>query len=134
MQIGEVSKRSGVPAATIRYYEAEKLISRASRTRSGYRHYSARILTELAFIKQAQRLGFSLGEIREILNIGRGGKKPCGHVAALCDAHLRAIDQRMAELRSFRRNLKATRQLAESDCGFDPEGFCKAIMAADQDH
>lgn len=130
MQIGEIARRSGVPAATIRYYEEQKLISRPARTSSGYRAFSDRVLDELTFIRRAQRLGLTLDETREILNLGRAGRKPCDRVSAICDAHLVEIDRRMAELKSFRENLKAARALAQQECGFTPEGFCRAIFTA----
>ena len=129
MQIGEIARRSGLPTATIRYYEAEKLISRPTRTSSGYRVFSERVLGELAFIRRAQSLGLTLDETREILSLGRAGTKPCARVTAICDAHLVEIDRRMAELQSFRDNLTAARALAQQGCGFTPEGFCRAIFA-----
>ena len=128
MLIGEVAKRAHVPSATIRYYESQKLVTPASRSTAGYRVYSDRVLGELTFIRQAQRLGFALDEIREILGMGRGGRKPCARVAALCDSHLREIDQRMRELRAFKRNLTEAKRLAESECGLTPEGFCRAVL------
>ena len=130
MQIGEIARRSGVPTPTIRYYEEQKLISRAARTSSGYRSFSDRVLEELTFIRRAQSLGLSLDETREILSLGRAGKKPCSRVTAICDAHLAEIDRRMAELQSFRENLTQARALAQEGCGFTPEGFCRAIFTA----
>lgn len=132
MRIGEIAHRSGVPAHTIRFYEARKLVTRAARSDAGYRIYSERVLDELGFIRRAQRLGFSLDEIREILNLGRGGKTPCARVATLCATHLEEIDRQMAELRAFRQSLIAAQKQAESGCGFTHEGFCKAIMGPGQ--
>jgi len=119
-----------VAAHTIRFYEERKLVSRAARSNGGYRIYSERILDELGFIRRAQRLGFSLEEIREILTLGRGGKPPCARVAALCARHLADIDRQMAELQTFRRGLLDAERQAEAGCGFSREGFCKAIMGA----
>ena len=130
MRIGEIAQRSGVPAHTIRFYEERKLVTRAGRTSAGYRIYPERVLDELGFIRRAQRLGFSLDEIREILSLGRGGKLPCARVAALCATHLAEIDRQMAELQAFRGSLLQARELAESGCGFTREGFCKAIMGS----
>jgi MerR family copper efflux transcriptional regulator len=128
MRIGEIAQRSGIAAHTIRFYEDKQLVTRAARADSGYRVYSDRTVDELAFIQRAKRLGFSLDEIREILSLGRGGKMPCRRVAVLCDAHIKEIDQRMAELRSFRRSLQEAGRQANAGCGFTPEGFCRAIM------
>jgi DNA-binding transcriptional MerR regulator len=128
MRIGEIARRSGVPAHTIRFYEEQALVTRAARSDAGYRMYSEHALDELAFIRRAQRLGFTLDEIREILSLGRGGRMPCARVASLCATHLEQIDQRMAELRAFRRNLRSAQQQATAGCGFTSEGFCRAVM------
>ena len=128
MLIGEAAQRSGVPAHTIRFYEGQKLVTRASRSAAGYRLYSDRILDELRFIRRAQRLGLSLDETREILSLGRSGCKPFDRVAAICEAHLAEIDRKMAELRVFRQHLQDAKRLAETGCGFTPEGFCRAIF------
>ena len=134
MQIGQVAQRSGVPAPTIRFYEAERLVTRPARSASGYRVYSDQILQELAFIRRAQRLGLTLDEIREVLSLGRAGKKPCARVVSICDTHLAAIDRRLAELRAFQDNLQQVRRLAQQGCGFTPEGFCRAIFAEEESH
>jgi|SRR5687767_2165326 len=128
MRIGEIARRSGIPAHTIRFYEDYRLVTRAERSDSGYRVYTDRTIDELGFIQRAKRLGFSLDEIREILSLGRGGKKPCERVAALCGSHLKDIDQRMADLRAFQRALREAERLAKAGCGFTSEGFCRAII------
>ena len=129
MLIGEVARRSGLSAHTIRFYETRNLIGRPPRAASGYRVYSDRVLDELRFIERAQRLGFTLNETRDILSMGRSGRTPCERVAALCDTHLNEIDRRMAELRAFRRNLQNAKRLTQEACGYTPEGFCRAIFS-----
>ena len=114
----------------IRYYESERLIGRAPRSRAGYRVYSTRVLGELAFIRRAQSMGLTLKATREILWLSRSGKRPCDRVAAICAAHVTDIDRRMAELRAFRRSLQQARRAAEQSCGLTAEGFCRAIMGA----
>jgi len=131
MLIGEAAQRSGIPAHTIRFYERRKLVSRATRLPSGYRVYSDRVLDELRFIRRAQRLGLTLEETREILSLGRAGRRPCERVAAICDAHLAEIDRKMAELQAFRQHLQEAKRLTERDCGFTHEGFCRAIFSED---
>ena len=128
MLIGEVARQSGVSAHTIRFYEAQRLLRHPARASSGYRVYSPRVLDELRFIERAQRLGFTLTETREILSMGRSGRRPCERVVALCDAHLKEIDRRMAELRAFRRNLQKAQQLAGGACGLTGDGFCQAVI------
>ena len=128
MLIGEVARRSGLSAHTIRFYEARGLLTRPTRRASGYRMYSTRVLDELRFVERAQLLGFTLNETREILSMGRSGRMPCERVAVLCATHLSEIDRRMAELRAFRRNLHKAQRFATRGCGFTPEGFCQAVV------
>jgi len=131
MLIGEVARRAGVAAGTIRFYERHALLAAAPRSRGGYRVYAEGTIQEIGFIKTAQSIGFSLDEIRDILKLGRGGRKPCARVVAACRAHLADIDRRMAELRAFREGFTATLELAQNtNCGFTHEGFCNAIVAA----
>ena len=130
MFIGEVAKRAGVSPHTIRYYEAERLISRPARSATGYRVYSTRVIDELAFVRRAQGLGLSLTETREILNLGRSGKNPCDLVAAICETRLADIERRMDELRAFRDNLRAAYRAAKNGCSVTAEGFCQAILTA----
>jgi DNA-binding transcriptional MerR regulator len=130
MFIGEVARQSGVSTHTIRFYEAQRLLTNPSRASSGYRVYSSRVLHELRFIERAKRLGFTLTETREILSIGRSGRRPCERVVALCEAHLKDIDERMAELRAFRRNLRKAQVVASQACGFTADGLCRAVLGA----
>lgn len=128
MLIGELAEKTGVPARTIRFYEQTRVLTPPARSAAGYRIYSERSVTELAFVKRAQRLGFSLDEVREILSLGRGGRLPCNRVTALCESHLAGIDRQLRELHAFRKQLEQARRKAKAGCGFTREGFCKAIM------
>jgi DNA-binding transcriptional MerR regulator len=103
--IGDVAKRTGVSAPTIRYYEGIGLLPSPARSSAGYRRYSDATIEELRFIRKAQALGFSLDEVAEILKLSRSGKAPCSHVLSLAHQHLTAVDERIRQLRVFRRQL-----------------------------
>jgi DNA-binding transcriptional MerR regulator len=105
--IGDVSKHTGVSTPTIRYYEDIGLLPSPARSGGGYRRYSEAAVEELQFIRKAQALGFSLDEIKEILQLSRSGKAPCAHVLSLAHQHLAAVDERIRLLRAFRRQLAA---------------------------
>lgn len=105
--IGEVAKRTGFPPPTIRYYEEVGLLRKPSRAESGYRSYSSKTVDELLFVRKAQALGFSLGEIAEILKLSRSGQKPCERVLAISHKHLETVDTRLRELQKFRAYLAA---------------------------
>ena len=130
--IGDVAKRTGVSTPTIRYYEEIGLLPSAPRSGAGYRRYDDATVEELRFIRKAQALGFSLDEIAEILQLSRSGKAPCSHVLSLAHQHLAAVDERIRQLRAFRRGLasdlaKWDTQLAAATC----TGLCQFISDAE---
>lgn len=129
--IGQVAGHAGVPAATIRYYESIGLLKPPARSAAGYRRYSQGTVEELAFIKKAQALGFSLDEIGEVLAISRAGRTPCERVLAIAHRHLAAVDERIRQLQRFRAQLAAA--LAKWDGKTTPtcRGLCQFIALGD---
>jgi DNA-binding transcriptional MerR regulator len=78
MRIGELSAKAGVNVQTIRFYEREKLLRKPVRTASGYRTFEEADLERVRFIKDSQQLGFSLKEIKELLEIHESAKTFAG--------------------------------------------------------
>ena len=117
MRIGDLASRSGVTAKTIRYYEDIGLVEPPARTPSGYRDYEPAALERLAFIRAAQAIGLTLGEIRSIIALRDDGKTPCGHVLELLRQRADELDRRIAELRTLRGEL---RRLVDRAGGLDP--------------
>jgi len=78
MRIGELSAKAGVNVQTIRFYEREKLLRKPVRTASGYRTFEQADLERVRFIKDSQQLGFSLKEIKELLEIHESAKTFAG--------------------------------------------------------
>lgn len=114
MRIGEVAERAKVPPKTIRYYEDIALLPEPPRTPSGYREYGPDAVDRLGFIRAAQSIGLSLGEIREILSLSDRGKAPCSHVAGLIDQHARHLEGRIRHLRQMQRELRRLATVARS--------------------
>lgn len=129
MQIGQLASRAGVSPKTIRYYEDAGLLAPPPRTASGYRDYDDRAVLRLRFIRAAQSIGLSLGEIREILAFRDRGETPCRHVAALIEGHALDLDERISELQRMRRELERLSQRAKRRRTSDAE-FCHIIEAA----
>jgi MerR family copper efflux transcriptional regulator len=117
MRIGEAATRAGVPAKTIRFWEDLDLLPQPARTPSKYRDYEPAIIDRLTFIRQAQAAGFTLGQIRGVLDIRDSGEPSCEHVAQLIDARLRDVEKRIVELKATRGHLRA---LAERAAAQDP--------------
>jgi MerR family copper efflux transcriptional regulator len=128
--IGDVAKRAGVSAPTIRYYEEIGVLIPPVRSTTGYRRYPERTVEEVLFVKKAQALGFTLDEVAEILRLSRSGKAPCSRVLSLAQQHLAAVDERIRQLQHFRRQLAA--EVAKWDGRDQPtcHGLCEIITTA----
>jgi DNA-binding transcriptional MerR regulator len=127
MRIGEVATHAGVPAKTIRFWEELDLLPQPARTPAAYRDYEPAIIDRLTFIRQAQAAGFTLSQIRGVLDIGDSGEPSCEHVAQLIDARLRDVEKRIAELKATGSHLRA---LAERAAAQDPatcSGYCSIL-------
>ncbi len=133
LKIGDVSKRSGIGIEALRFYEKSGLLDKPSRTYSGYRVYDAEVLERLAFIKRAQTLGFSLDEIKRIIEDARAGQSPCEEVREIVRHRLEELDERMREMRRYRKELAET--LEEWDkVGRAPGHICGLIEGAKIEH
>lgn len=107
LKIGEVAKTSGIGIEALRFYERSGLLGRPGRTQSGYRVYDAEVLTRLDFIKRAQILGFSLQEIKQIIADKQAGRSPCREVRRIVRHRLDELDEKMREIRRYRKELGA---------------------------
>jgi MerR family transcriptional regulator, copper efflux regulator len=107
MKIGEVAKRSGVGIETIRYYEREGLLHEPQRRPSGYRLYDAATLKRLEYICRAKELGFTLAEIRELLELSFAGNERQVEIRRRAEAKIGAIEDKIRSLQNMRRLLLA---------------------------
>lgn len=106
--IGRAAKAAGVSVQAVRYYERLGLLPTAHRTPAGYRVYGSEAVDRLRFIKQAQALGFSLDQIREILRLRYEGRSPCECVRKLLQKRLETIENQIRQLVRFRHDLRKT--------------------------
>jgi DNA-binding transcriptional MerR regulator len=129
MLISEVARRSGVSAKTLRYYESVGLLEPPDRSASGYREYDEDVLGRLTFIRSAQAVGLTLGEIRGVVALRDEGEVPCGHVLELLRGRAAVIETTIRELRGLQKELTrlVTRasDLDPKDC--DPGRVCHLI-------
>lgn len=105
MNIGQVAKRSGVSAKTIRYYESIGLIPAASRTESGYRTYGDKEVETLRFIHHSRNLGFSVKDVSRLLDLWRDQGRASADVKELAISHIAEVDRKIAELKNIRDTL-----------------------------
>ena len=106
MNIGQLSRRTGVPIDTVRYYEKQHLLPPPTRTASGYRHYEADDVLRLTFIRRAKTLGFTLEEIRDLLALSRVDDGDMAAIRAAAASKLIDVEQRIAELTRVRDGLQ----------------------------
>jgi|SRR5579883_1994897 DNA-binding transcriptional MerR regulator len=107
LKVGELAERAGVGVQTLHYYERVGLLPKPDRSASNYRLYQTDTLRRVQFVKKAQALGFTLEEIKEILDLRKRGGAPCRSVADAGKKHLQELDARIAALQEFRRELAA---------------------------
>ena len=110
MRVGELADRSGVSASTLRYYEKLGLLRPASRSPSGYREYTKETLDQIALIRRAKELGFSLREIRSLLVRPRGVSREAvlaavGSKLTELEREKKSLGSKERKLRSFRGNV-----------------------------
>lgn len=112
--VSQAAEEAGVTRKAIRVYEERGLLPPPERTEAGYRLFSGDDVAVLRFIRQARTLGLSLSEIGEILDLQRGGTRPCTYVIGLLDAHLAQIESTLSELRALEASLRTARSSADA--------------------
>jgi len=121
LSIGELARAAGVNVETVRYYERRGLLEEPPRSPSGYRQYSADDLWRLQFIGRAKRLGFTLGEIADL--VGDDGRRSTTDVLRAARAKVASVDEKQAELLELRQRLERLVDLCRDG---DP-GACTAL-------
>lgn len=107
MRIAELEQRTGVSRHTLRYYEKEGLLLEVGRRGNNYRDYSEKAVQRVDMVRQLKALGFSLKEIREVLDALRSDSIDCDQGAALMAEKKAAVDRKITELKAVSRMLGA---------------------------
>jgi DNA-binding transcriptional MerR regulator len=130
MKIGDVARAAGVTTSRIRFYEAEGVIAPADRTANGYRDYPPAAVALIVFIERAQKLGFSLKEIR--------ASSPSGTVERVaCDVVLPVLRRKLLDVEAHITAAQATRDeilslITEMEAGHaPPPGVVASSLAAE---
>jgi len=106
LRIGELAKRSGLGIETIRFYERKGLLDEPERRPSGYRQYDESVVARLQFIRRTKSLGFTLGEIEELLGLWFNPNTGCHHVRKKAAQKIGEIEERIRSLSGMKRSLK----------------------------
>ena len=132
MRIGDLARRSGVTAETIRFYEARGLLPAAQRLANNYRDYGEGHLARLHFIRHCRLLGMTLEDIGELTSFEADTPERCARVHALIERHLAEIDSRIAQLENLRGRLL---ELSHRCTGAHSDGLCGILQTLEQyDH
>jgi Cu(I)-responsive transcriptional regulator len=105
MNIGKLARAADTKAETIRYYERIGLLPAPPRTGGNYRDYSAVHVSRLTFTRRARDLGFSIEQIRALLDLADQKEQSCQEVDAIAREHLRDVKRKLADLSALRREL-----------------------------
>jgi MerR family mercuric resistance operon transcriptional regulator len=124
LTIGEFAASGGVGVETVRFYQRRDLLRTPARG-GGIRHYGPEDVRRLRFIRQAQAAGFTLEEIRELLELDAGEDR--NRARELAKARIEALDAKIADLQRAR---DALRRLA-SECGEGSTGPCPILASFD---
>ncbi|MCB1885633.1 MAG: Cu(I)-responsive transcriptional regulator [Geminicoccaceae bacterium] len=130
MNIGEASRRSGLPAKTIRYYEGVGLVGPSGRRANNYRDYDEDDVHRLVFVQRARGLGFTLDECRELLGLYADRDRTSAQVKGLALRRIEEIEGRIRDLEAMR---AALAELARR-CHGDDRPACPILegLAGDQ--
>ncbi|MEX0771499.1 MAG: MerR family transcriptional regulator [Balneolaceae bacterium] len=125
-KIGEVASRANVNKETVRYYEKRELIPEPDRRRSGYRIFTQRHIDQIRFIKRAQELGFTLSEIKELLELRMDEDTTCSEIKSEAQEKYRNVTEKIEDLQRIKKTLL---ELIDSCAGDGPKGECPILGA-----
>lgn len=106
LKIGELAKQTGVPVGTLRYYSDLGILQPKLRGNNGYRYYSEDASQQVQFIKKAQALGFTLEEIKKILDVRDRGEQPCSLVQSLLASKIEQLELQIKQMTLFKAELE----------------------------
>jgi MerR family transcriptional regulator, mercuric resistance operon regulatory protein len=121
LTIGKLAAAAGVGVETVRFYQRRGLLTQPQRRDGSFREYTQADQERLAFIRRAQRLGFTLAEIRDLL--GPAEARSAGDIIAAAGAKLEAVDAQLRELGRLQCRLRRLVQV----CGHGNGDDCVAL-------
>ena len=130
LTIGRLAKEGGVNLETVRFYERRGLLPKPPRSASGYRLFPADAARRLRFIRSAQKLGFSLKEIRELLSLRVSRATKSRDIRARTEGKIADIDAKIRSLESMKRTLRKLTNVCD---GCVPIAECPILDSLDRE-
>jgi DNA-binding transcriptional MerR regulator len=110
LRIGELAEKTGLSVGNLRYYSDLGVLNPIARGDNGYRYYSLNATQQVEFIKKAQSIGFSLQDIKQILDVRDRGETPCNLVKVLLAQKIEELGLKIKEMTLFKAELENYRQ------------------------
>lgn len=130
MRSGEVAERAGIGLEALRFYERRGLVPEPPRAANGYREFPVETVARIRFIQRAQKIGFSLEEIGELLSLRVEAGVECEDVRRRAEAKLAEVETRIRDLERMRATLG---ELVERCLDRRSSGECPILAALDPD-
>lgn len=108
MTRGELSRKTGCNAETIRYYEKIGIMPEPARSASGYRQYDATHERRLGFVMRGRELGFTMEDLKSLLDLIDRRAVSCAEVEKLARAHLQSVRDKISDLKRMENALSST--------------------------
>jgi len=131
-KIGQVAIQTGLSIDTIRFYEKQGLSKRPARTDGGFRVFGPDEIEGLKFVRKAQEMGFSLGEIRELLVLKADHVPACSNVKAMLKQKLVGVEQKIQELRRLKRSLNKALDKCQGSLGKAGRGHQEPCLVLEE--
>jgi DNA-binding transcriptional MerR regulator len=109
MTIGDLAKETGVKIVTIRYYERIGVVPTVKRTSGNYRNYGSAHVRRLRFIRRCRDLGFSLEQVRDLLQLSAENGPSCAEVCDMAERQRKAVEDKIADLKRLASELRRIR-------------------------
>lgn len=136
IQIGKVSEQTGLSIDTIRFYQKIGLAKQPARSEGGFRLFSDPEIRDLLFIQQAQELGFSLAEIKQLSLLNQDHNHACSEVRALIQSKLKNVRAKLAQLvqleGELNRALRKCNRRLRLNQGFYHEECCPVLQSLEK--
>lgn len=130
MTRGEIAEKAGVNPETLRYYERKELIPAPPRSDGGFRLYDDDYVDRLRFIQRAKDLGFTLAEIKGLLDLRVDEEATCQNVRARAERKLDEVEEKIRDLQRIRKALSRLADACEDD---GPTSDCPILDAMEEE-